>query len=44
MNKDYLDRLTTGIFHNSSAVVDTEKGAQTEIALLKLARKLSSKD
>lgn len=29
LNKEYTDRLTSAIFHNTSAIVDTEKGAQT---------------
>jgi hypothetical protein len=44
LNKDYLDKLAIGIFHNTSAAVDTEKGAQTEIALLKMIRKLTGKN
>lgn len=44
LHKDYLEKLTTAIFHNTSAVVDTEKGAQTEIALLKMARQVSGKN
>lgn len=44
INKDYLDRVATAITHNTSASVDTEKGPQTEIALLKLIRKLTGKN
>lgn len=44
MNKDYFDKLAAGIFHNTAAAVDTEKGAQTEIALLKMIRKLTGKN
>ena len=44
LNKKYLDILTTAIFHNSSAFTNPEKGAQTEIALLKLAHKLTDKN
>lgn len=29
LDKDYCDRLVTAIFHNTSAVHDTEKGPQT---------------
>lgn len=29
------------MFHNTSAITDPEKGAQTEIALIKLARTLT---
>lgn len=43
LHPDYCDRLTTAIFHNTSAIVEPEKGAQTEIALLKVARSLSGK-
>lgn len=44
LHKDYLEKLTTAIYHNTSAAVDTEKGAQTEIALLKMNRKLVGKN
>lgn len=44
LNKGYLERLSTAIFHNSSAIVETEKGAQTEIALLKMVRNLTGKN
>lgn len=29
LDKDYSERLTTAIFHNTSAIIETEKGAQT---------------
>lgn len=29
IHQGYLELLVNGIFHNSSAIVDTEKGAQT---------------
>lgn len=29
LNNEYSDLLTTAIFHNTSAIVETEKGAQT---------------
>lgn len=44
LHRDYLDKLSTAIFHNTSAAVDNEKGAQTEIALLKMIRKLTGKN
>lgn len=29
LDRTYLELLTNGIFHNSSAIVDSEKGPQT---------------
>lgn len=29
MDKGYFEKLMSGIFHNSSAIVETEKGPQT---------------
>ncbi len=44
LHKDYFEKLTAAIFHNTSAVVDTEKGPQTEVALLKMIRNLTGKN
>jgi hypothetical protein len=40
----YLEKLSAAIFNNTSAIVDGEKGSQTEIALLKMIRKITMKN
>lgn len=39
-----MELLKNAIFHNTSAIVSTEKGPQTEVALLKMARNLTKQD
>lgn len=41
LSSKYTSILSKAIYHNSSAYTDPEKGPQTEIALLKVANKLS---
>lgn len=41
MNPDYLLLLQNALIHNTAAIVDTQKGAQTEVALLKMSRNLT---
>ena len=40
---EYKQILTDAIFHNSSSYLDPEKGAQTEIALMKFGKKYLGK-
>lgn len=44
MHPRYMELLTHAIYHNSSAFTDPEKGPQTEIALLKVANKLTGRN
>lgn len=44
LHPKYYDLLIQALYQNSSAFSEPEKGAQTEIALLKLANKMSGKD